>query len=505
MEHHQPHNDESDGTGDEATGEETGEAEASRGFWTEVKEALAGKEKDYTRGKLSRSIWLLAIPMVLELSMESVFAVCDILFVEKLGADAVASVGLTEAILTLVYAVAIGLAMSTTSLVARRVGEKNVAGAERAATAAIVVGLIVGLLLGVVGFLFAEDLLRLMRAPENVVETGTGYARIILGGNVVVLLIHLLNAVFRGAGDAGLAMRSLWLANAINLVLDPCLIFGLGPFPELGLTGAAIATTIGRGVGVLYQLGILRSGLGRLRLRGPALRVRPKLVLEILRLSLGGIGQLLIATTSWTILYRLVAPFGEVALAGYTIAIRIVVFAFMPAWGFSNAAATLVGQNLGAGNPDRAEKAAWATAVYNMLFLGTVTVLFLAFAPELVSRFTKDPEIHAIGVSALQILSYGYVFYAWGMVMTQAFNGAGDTLTPTWINLGCFWCFQIPLAWALSNPVGLGPNGVFWSVCLAESLLAVVAITLFRRGSWKKVRVASDDEQDYDRDQPSLD
>ena len=462
------------------------------GFLSEVRAALGGHQHDYTQGSLRRAIWLLAVPMVLELAMESVFAVCDIFFVSKIGDDAVAAVGVTEAMLTIVYALAIGMAMSATALVARRIGEKNVDGAVRAAMAAITVGVLGGIVLGVPGFFYAEELLRLMDAPESVVEIGAGYARLILGLNVVVMLIHLLNGILRGAGDAGLAMRSLWLANGINLVLDPCLIFGLGPFPELGMTGAAIATCIGRGTGVLFQFGVLRAGWGRLRLAGPAVRVRMRLVVEILRLSMGSIGQLLIATTSWVVLMRIVAPFGDSALAGYTIAIRIVMFVFLPAWGLANAAATLVGQNLGAKRPDRAEQAVWKTGVYNMVFLGLVSIVFLTFAPFLIGIFTRDPETLRTGIAALRILSYGYVFYAWGMVVVQAFNGAGDTMTPTKINFVCFWMLQIPLAWSLARPLELGPPGVFWSVCIAECILAAVAIVWFRRGAWKHKELAAD-------------
>ena len=468
--------------------------DAQAGFLTEVLGSLKGEEHDYTTGSLPRSIWLLAVPMVLELAMESVFAVCDIFFVSRLGNDAVAAVGLTEAMLTIVYALAIGLAMSATALVARRIGEKNVDGAVRAATAAITVGILGGIALGIPGFFLTEPLLRLMDAPDSVIETGAGYARLILGFNLVVMLIHLQNGVLRGAGDAGLAMRSLWLANGINIVLDPCLIFGLGPFPALGVTGAAVATCIGRGIGVLYQFGLLRRGVGRLRLAGEAVRVRMPLVLEILRLSVGTIGQLLIATTSWVVLMCIVAPFGETALAGYTIAIRIVIFAFMPAWGLSNAAATLVGQNLGAEQPDRAERSVWLTGIYNMVFLGLVSIVFLVFARPLVGIFTDEAATIEIGVTALRTLSYGYVFYAWGMVMVQAFNGAGDTLTPTWMNLFCFWLLQIPLAWTLANAVGMGPTGVFWAVCISETVLAVVAIAWFRRGSWRTKQVAADVE-----------
>lgn len=475
----------------ESEGPRTGSASGG-GFWHTVRSALSGHEHDYTKGNLTRSIWLLAIPMVLELLMESVFAVCDIYFVGRLGDDAVAAVGVTEAMLTIVYALAIGLAISATALVARRIGEGNTDGAVRAAAASITVGVGGGLLLGVPGFLFAEDLLGLMDAPESVIETGTGYARIIFGLNIVVLLIHLMNGIFRGAGDAGLAMRSLWLANGINIVLDPCLIFGLGPFPELGVTGAAVATTIGRGTGLAYQLYLLRRGRGRIRLAGPSVRVRPHVVLEILRLSVGSIGQLLIATTSWVALMRIVAPFGETALAGYTIAIRIVIFAFMPAWGLSNTAATLVGQNLGANQPSRAERSVWMTGLYNMVFLGGVMIVFLSFAPELVGFFTDAPGTTEVAVSALRILSYGYLFYAWGMVTTQAFNGAGDTMTPTKINFFCFWMVQIPSAWLLANHFELGPEGVFWSVCSSEALLAFIGIALFRRGKWKSANVAAD-------------
>ncbi len=463
-----------------------------RRFLRELSGALRSHDHDYTKGSLNRSIWLLAVPMVLELAMESVFAVCDIFFVSRLGDDAVAAVGVTEAMLTIVYALAIGLAMSGTALVARRIGEKNRDGAVRAATAALAIGVLGGIALGFPGFFFAEQLLRLMDAPESVVAAGTEYARIILGFNFVVMLLHLQNGVFRGAGDANLAMRSLWLANAINLVLDPCLIFGWGPFPELGMQGAALATTIGRGVGVLYQFGLLRSGRGRIALWGPAFRVRFELIWEILRLSLGSIGQLLIATTSWVALMRITAPFGEAALAGYTIAIRIVVFAFLPAWGLANAAATLVGQNLGAERPNRAERAVWLTGLYNMVFLGAMTVVFQTLAPQLVGFFTSEAETSRFGVSALRIVSYGYVFYAWGMVLTQAFNGAGDTMTPTWINFFCFWTFQIPLAWTLARPLGAGPEGVFWSVCVAESILAVAAFFIFRRGRWKETQLAAD-------------
>jgi len=468
------------------------QSEQSRSWWSIVRASLRGEAHDYTSGSLPRAIWLLAIPMVLEMAMESTFAIVDVFFVSRLGDAAVATIGVTESMLTIVYAFGIGLAMATTAYVARRIGEKNVDGAVRGATAAVALGVAIGVLIGIPCLFFAPELLRAMQAPAEVVASGSGYARVVLGGNLVVLLLYLNNAIFRGAGDPALALRALVLANGINIVLDPCLIFGLGPFPELGVTGAGCATLIGRSTGVVYQLWMLRRGVGRIALRGPVARVELPIVRELVRLSLGGVGQLLIATASWVALMRLVAPFGSEALSGYTIAIRIVVFALMPAWGLSNAAATLVGQNLGARQPERAEHSVWLTGRYNMIFMLAVTVLFLAFAPLLVSAFTATPGTHAIGVRALRTLAYGYVFYAWGMVVAQAFNGAGDTLTPTRLNFFCFWCFQIPLAWSLSGPLALGPDGVFWSVCVSESVLAVSAILLFRRGRWKEARIAPD-------------
>jgi putative MATE family efflux protein len=461
-------------------------------FFAQLRAALAGAEFDYTSGSLPRAVWLLAIPMVLEMVMESTFAIVDVYFVSKLGEEAVAAVGLTEAMLTLVYALAIGFAVAATALVARRIGEKNRDGAVRAATSALALGAGFGVALGIPCAWYAEELLGLMDAGPRVIESGAGYTRWILGFNVVVMLIHLGNGVLRGAGDAALAMRTLAIANGINIVLDPCLIFGWGPFPELGLTGAGVATVIGRGVGVGYQIWVLRRGVGRLELRGPAFRIEPAILREILRLSAGTVGQFLIATSSWVFLMRIVSPFGEAALAGYTIAIRIIVFAFMPAWGLSNAAATLVGQNLGAKRPDRAERAVWLTGLYTMGFLAIVTVVFLALAPQLVAIFTADAEVARVGVSALRTLSYGYVFYAWGMATVQGFNGAGDTRTPTWIHFVAFWMVEIPLAWTLAKPLEMGPSGVFWAVCLSESLLAILAVAMFRRGGWKNATVAAD-------------
>jgi putative MATE family efflux protein len=463
-----------------------------RSFWVDVRAALLGAELDYTSGPLTRAVWLLAIPMVLEMTMESTFAVVDVFFVARLGDAAVAAIGLTEAMLTIVFALGIGFSVAATAVVARRIGEKNKDGAVRAATSALAVAAIAGVAIGIPCAIWGGRLLGLMGASPEVAEMGGPFTRIILGFNVVVMLLHLGNGIFRGAGDAGLAMRTLALANLINIVLDPCLIFGLGPFPKLGLTGAAIATTTGRTVGVLYQFWMLRRGTGRIALRGPAFRVEPKILVEILRLSAGTIGQFLIATTSWVILMRILAPFGGTVLAGYTIAIRIIIFAFLPAWGFSNAAATLVGQNLGARHPARAERAVWLTGFYTMVFLAGVTLLFVLFAPQIVAVFTDHPETAAVAVRALTILSYGYILYAWGMATVQGFNGAGDTATPTWMHFFCFWLVEIPLAWALAHWAGWGPSGVFWSILAAESLLAVVGILLFRRGTWKTARIAAD-------------
>jgi putative MATE family efflux protein len=464
--------------------QETGGRPSRHGFWTTVREALAGSQQDYTEGSLGRAVLLLAVPMILEMAMESVFGVLDVFWVGKLGASAVAAVGLTEAIAVLVFAVAIGLSMSTTAMVARRIGEKDPEAASATAVQAIGLGLLVAIPTGVVGCLYAPELLMMMGAPPDVAAGGSRYTAWILGGNVTILLLFLINAIFRGAGDASLAMRSLWLANAVNLVLDPLLIFGLGPVPALGIEGAAIGTTVGRAVGVLYQLRALALG-PRIVVARRHLRLQWGVMWRLLRVSIGGILQFLIATASWLALVRLMTPFGATALAGYTIAIRIIVFAILPSWGLCNAAATLVGQNLGARKPDRAERAVWLTGFYNMAFLALVTVVFVLFADGIVALFTTDPQVRALGGQCLRIISYGYVIYAWGMVMVQAFNGAGDTTTPTWINLCCYWLFQIPLAYVLARSLGLGVHGVFWAIPIAELMIAAAAVYFFRRGAWK--------------------
>jgi putative MATE family efflux protein len=451
-----------------------------------LRDALAGREQDYTRGPEGRAVILLAIPMMLEMSMESLFAIVDIAFVASLGADAVAAVGLTEATLTLLYALAVGLSVGVTATVARRVGEQDLAGARRAAGQAVWLGLAIAAAIGGVGLAFGADILRLMGASDAVVARGSGFTTLMLGGSGTIVFLFLLNGVFRGAGDATIAMRSLWLANGVNIVLDPCLIFGWGPFPELGVTGAAVATNIGRGTGVAYQVWHLARGRGRLHLRDTDLVPEPRVLARLVRVSAGGIAQYLIATSSWIVLMRFVAPFGSAAVAGYTIAIRLIDVFFLPAWGLGNAAATLVGQNLGAGQPGRAERSVWQAARFNLAFLGVVALSFLLFAPAYVGLFTADPVVAAWGVLALRIIPCGFGFWAFGLIVVQAFNGAGDTRTPTLVNLACFWLLQIPLAWVLTGPAGFGPAGVFTAVVVAESLLAIVAVVLFRRGGWKR-------------------
>ena len=448
-------------------------------------DALSGKEYDYTSGSIRRAVFLLAIPMMLEMGMESIFAVCDIFFVAGLGADAVATVGLTEAVLALLYAVAVGLSISVTAMVARRIGEKNPEAAAIVAGQTIWVGVFCSLAIGLTGGFYGADILRLMGAGASVIELGASYTSIMLSGAFTILFLFLCNGIFRGAGNAAIAMRALILANGINIVLDPCLIYGLGPFPELGVTGAAIATNIGRGIGVLYQLWHLLAGSARITLLLRHLRLVPTVMLRLLRLSGGGVAQYLIATASWVILMRLVSPYGSAAVAGYTIAIRFIDLTILPAWGLSNAAGTLVGQNLGAGRPERAEQSVWKVAKYNVLFLLGVAVLFIVWAESIVTVFSADPVVIRYGSDCLRYVSYGYGLYALALVLIQAFNGAGDTGTPTAINFVCFWLVQIPLAYILAEILGAGPQGVFIAVTLAESLIAVIAYLQFRAGRWK--------------------
>jgi putative MATE family efflux protein len=455
-------------------------------LWSSIREAIRGSHQDFTKGSLNRAILLLAIPMVLEMVLESLFAVVDVFWVGRVGANAVATVGLTESLLLLVFAVGMGLSLSTTAMVARRTGEKDHEGAAVAGVQAIFIGLTISVLIGVPCLFFAPDLLRLMGASPEIVSTGSGYARIALGGSGVVVLLFFDNAIFRGAGDAAIAMRLLWVSNIINLVLDPCLIFGWGPFPHLGVTGAALATFTGRGIGVIYQFYRLLRGTERIRVLRRQVRLNLEVLVRLLRVSLMGIFQFAIVQTSWIGLVRIVSFFGASAVAGYTIAIRIVIFVILPSWGLSNAAATLVGQNLGAKQPERAETSVWRTGFYNMLFLGAVGIGFVIFAEPIVRLFSHDPAVVPLAASCLRIVSYGNIGYAYGMVMLQAFNGAGDTVTPTIVNFFGFWVFEIPFAYWLAIHQGWHSNGVYWSIVIAEGSIAVASIVLFKRGRWKQ-------------------
>ena len=458
-------------------------------FWGSIREALRGSHQDFTAGSLNRAIFLLAIPMVLEMVLESLFAVVDVFWVGRLGADAVATVGLTESLLTLVFAVGMGLALSTTAMVARRIGEKDPAGAAVAGVQSIVLGLATSLIVGLPCMFYAPELLRLMGASPEIVATGSGYARIALGGCGAIVMLFLNNAIFRGAGDAAVAMRLLWVSNVINLFLDPCLIFGWGPFPKLGVTGAALATFTGRSVGVFYQFYRLLRGTERIRILRSQLRVNFGVLLRLVRVSLTGILQFAIANVSWIGLVRIVSLFGSAALAGYTIAIRIVIFVILPSWGLSNAAATLVGQNLGAREPERAEQSVWRTGLYNMAFLGLVGVVFILFTEPIIRLFTNDPAVVPLAVSCLRILSYGNIGFAYGMVLLQAFNGAGDTVTPTIVNFFGFWLLEIPLAYALAVPLHFRANGAYYSIVVSEGAMAAASMLLFRLGRWKRQQI----------------
>ena len=454
-----------------------------------VREALRENDEDFTTGPVGRALGLLAIPMMLEMAMESVFAVVDIAFVSRLGTDAVAAVGITEALITVLYAMAIGLGVGLTAMVSRRIGAGDPVAAAEVTGQAIWIGALLSVVIGVAGVAYARDLLEMMGASDGVIEQGAGFAAVILGGSVTIIYLFLLNAAFRGAGDATVALRSLWLANGINIVLDPCLIFGLGPFPEMGVTGAAVATTIGRGIGVLYQLWYLMNGRGRLEFHLQYLKFKLPLALRIVRISLGGVGQFLIATASWIGVMRIVSIYGSSAVAAYTIALRMMEFIFLPAWGLGNAAATLVGQNLGAGKPERAEESVWRAAKYNGIFMTISAVFLVVFANNITGLFSADPEVLRWGASCMRILGLGFPMYAIGMVVVQALNGAGDTSTPAILNLICFWLVQIPLAFYLATETSLGPNGAFTAIVVAESLLTILAVRVFRRGAWKQQSV----------------
>lgn len=458
-------------------------------LWKELGLAIRGTDVDYTSIPLRRAILFLALPMVLEMAMESVFVVVDVFFVAKLGADAVAAVGLTDSVVTLVYAIAVGLTMAITAMVARRIGEKDPERASHTAIQAIYIGIIISIPISLLGISQAKNILHMMGASDSVVKIGSGYTAILIGGSSTIMLLFVINAVFRGAGDAVLAMRGLWLANIINIVLDPCLIFGWGPFPELGVTGAAVATTIGRGLGVIYQLWILFRGRSRIKVKLRHLYLQVNVMIRLLRVSFGGVLQYLIATASWIGIVRIIALFGSTVIAGYTIAVRIIIFSLLPSWGIANAAATLVGQNLGAGKPERAEKAVWKIAFANLIFLGIFSLVFIFFPEALVRIFTDDLEVIPYARDCLRFIAFGYALMAYGTVMVHAFNGAGDTYTPSVINFFCYWLFQIPFAYLLAVLVGLDARGVFIAIAFGECLLALVAILVFRRGKWKHHKI----------------
>jgi putative MATE family efflux protein len=457
----------------------------SQSFRHTVREALHGSRRDYTEGPIGRAILLLAIPMVLEVVLESVFAVADIFWVSHLGEEAIATVGITESMMAIVYTIAVGLSIGATATVARRIGERNPDAAARAAVQTLIVGLFVSIALAVIGIIFAPTLLRLLGASPGVVTTGSSFTRMMLGGNASVVMLFLINAIFRGAGDAAIAMRVLWLANIINIVLGPLLIFGVGPLPELGVTGAAVATTIGRGTGAAFALYRMFQPGRHIQVRREHLHVDFDLMKRIVRLSGSGTLQVFIGTASWIVLIRILSRFGSAALAGYTIAIRIILFALFPSWGLGNAAATMVGQALGAKKPERAERAVWMASFYNLCFLGTVGIAFVALSDDIARLFTQDVAVLPIAIDGLRIVALGFPLYAYGMVVNQSFNGAGDTWTPTFLNLFVFWLFELPAAYFMSVRLELGPDGVFWAITLAFSLLAIASAAIFKLGRWK--------------------
>ncbi|HEY0658975.1 MAG TPA: MATE family efflux transporter [Pyrinomonadaceae bacterium] len=471
-------------------------------FWSILREAVGGSQRDFTQGSIGLAIFLLAVPMVLEMFMESVFALVDIYFVGHLGANSVAVVILTESMLAIIYAVAIGLSIGATATVARRTGEKDEKGAARTAAHAIYLGVIVSVLMSVIGIVFAPTFLSLLGAESQVIAEGTTFTRIMLGGNAVIVFLFLLNAIFRGAGDAAIAMRVLILANLLNIFLAPCFIMGadifpfLGInapqwlvdnwiFPKLGVTGAAIGTTIGRGAGVLFAAWWLFRPGGRITIYKEHWKFDSEILSSLVKIAAPAVLQFTIGTASWSALVRVVAGFGSDAIAGYGIGLRVILFVLLPSVGLSNAAATLVGQNLGAGKPERAEKSVWKASFINAAFLGAVGFIFIAFSNGIVGIFTEEASVLEYGATCLRIVSYGFVFYGFGMVFETAFNGAGDTWTPTYLNLFVFWLFEIPLAYVLAYHFGFGASGVFWAITIAFSVLAIVSALLFKRGKWK--------------------
>ncbi len=451
--------------------------------------AVTGKAQEFTTGSIRKAVFMLSIPMILEMLMESIFAIVDIMYVSQVSVNAVATIGLTESVITLVYAVAIGLSMAATAVVARRVGETDIKGASNAAVQVIFLGIFVAAIISAIGIIYPKEILSLMGAEPDLIAEGYGYTKVLLGGNVTIMLLFLINAIFRGAGDASVAMWTLILSNGLNIILDPIFIFGFGPVPAFGVEGAAIATTIGRGTAVIFQLIILFYGFSKIKIAVKDLILQVGVMMNLIKVSLGGIGQFLIGTSSWVFLMRIMSEFGSEVLAGYTIAIRVMMFTLMPAWGMSNAAATLVGQNLGAKKPERAEQSVWKTGKYSAIFMGFVSVIYLVFAPQIIVLFNATPDVVKYGGLCLRVIAAGYIFYGYGMVVINAFNGAGDTKTPTYINFVCFWLLQLPFAYVMAITLGFGPSGVFWAITLAEVLIAVIAIIWFKKGHWKRVEV----------------
>lgn len=458
-------------------------------FYTYFFISLRGEESEFTSGSITKAIFLLSVPMVLEMVMESLFAVVDVYFVGKIGVDAIATVGLTESVVMIVYSIGIGLSMAATAIVSRRVGEKKIKKAGDAAFQSMLIGTVFSIIISIVGIIYAEDILRLMGGSEKLVKSGFGYTRVMLGGNLCIILLFLLNAIYRGAGDASMAMRSLWIANGLNIVLDPLFIFGWGPIPAYGLEGAAMASTVGRSIGVFYQLIGLMSGTRLIKLTVSNVKLKWKTLKDIFSIGLGGMGQFLIESASWLFLVRIISEFGSDALAGYTISFRIIVFTILPSWGFANAAATLVGQNLGAVKPDRAEKSVWITAHWNAVFLFLVSIIFYLFSPQFVGIFAENDVVIGYGIKSLRIICLGYIFFSYGMIISHAFNGAGDTKTPSLMNILFFWVIQIPLAYLLAFELDFGFEGAITSVAISFALHAVACIFWFKKGSWKKVEV----------------
>jgi putative MATE family efflux protein len=458
-------------------------------FYKYFKLAVTGKQQEFTSGSIRRAIFMLAVPMILEMLMESVFALVDIMYVSQVSVNAVATVGLTESVITLIYAVAIGLSIAATAIVARRVGEKDLKGASNAAVHVIFLGVFVAIIISVIGIMYPKEILQLMGGSPDLIEEGYGYTKVLLGGNITIMLLFLINAIFRGTGEASISMWTLILSNGLNLILDPLFIFGFGPIPAYGVEGAAIATTIGRGTAVLFQLTILFYGYSKIKIGIKDIIVRVSVMLNLIKVSIGGIGQFLIGTSSWVFLMRIISEFGSEVLAGYTIAIRVMLFTLMPAWGMSSAAASLVGQNLGAKKPDRAEKSVWLTSKYSAIFMGAVSILYLIFAPQIIKVFNNTEDVVKYGSLCLRILTAPFIFYGFGMIVLNAFNGAGDTKTPTYINFVCFWLIQLPFAYIVAINLNYGPIGVFWSIALGEMAMTIISVIWFKKGHWKLIKV----------------